>query len=296
MGNYFKIICVSFVLLASVSTSLYAQDLIVTSDGDSLNCKITKINTEYIYFTFKHKDEVRSTLLPIGQVTYHQNNYYQTSVVPDYKVIYKEDFPRFRVAINGGWSYRTAKIADNIPIEYDTYMRKIKSGYHYGGEVSYFFSEPIGVGFKYYVSRSGNEMDNVSVINPKGETVYGKMSDDISICFVGSFFSTRLLNASKRNCFITNLGIGYLGYKDDCVLVNNYTIKGSTLGLCWDLGYDIGMTKNLALGFQLSYIIGTLTQYEVSDGNTTENIELDEGYYESLSHIDLSVGLRFNIK
>lgn len=281
-----------FISVTLFSVSVQAQDLIITNEGDSLNCKITKIKSDNIYFIFKYKDEIRSTLLPLGQVKYHQYNYYQTSEVPANKVVGNEIYPHFRAAINGGWSYRVAKLADNIPSDFEQYMKDLKSGYHYGLDLSYFFSEQLGFGFKYYYYKSKNEIDNVYVTLPNGSTQYGKMSDDISINFIGPFFSTRLLDSNKKNGFLLNLGIGYMGYTDKAVLISDLTIKGSTLGLCWDIGYDIGLSENLSLGFQLSYMIGTLTQYDLSDGVHTEKVKLEKDKYESLSRIDLSIGLR----
>ena len=274
--------------------SIKAQDLIVTKEGDSLNCKITKIKESNIHFTFKYKDEIRNTLLPIQDVKYHQYNYYQTSVVPIDKIIgYKEKYPRFRAALNGGWSYRLAKLSNNIPSDFEQYSKELKSGYSYGLDLSYYFSEQLGFGFKYSNFNSKNEIDIVSTY-PDGSTLYGKMSDNISINFIGPFFSTRFLNANKRNCFLMNLGIGYLGYKNDAILISNYKLKGNTVGFCWDIGYDIGLSKNFALGFQASYTAGTLREYELSDATKVQTIKLDENNYENLSRIDLSIGLRFN--
>jgi len=283
-----------FISISLLTISVKAQDLIVTSEGDSLNCKITKVKTDNIYFTFKHKDEIRNTLLPLNQVKYHQFNYFQTSEVQANKIIYNEIYPHFRAAVTGGWSYRVAKLADNIPSDFEKYMKDLKSGYHYGLDLSYYFSEQVGFGFKYYNYHSKNEITNVYVTLPNGSTQIGNMSDDISINFIGPFFSTRLLNANKKNSFLINLGLGYVGYKDNAVLISDFLIKGSTIGLCWDIGYDIGLSENFALGFQFSYIIGTLTRYELSDGASTQTVKLDKENYESLSRIDLSIGLRFN--
>ena len=70
-------------------------------------------------------------------------------------------------------------------------------------------------------------------------------------------------------------------------------MTGSTLGISFDIGYDIGLSENLSLGFQLSVLSGTLFEYDWNDGSTTETINLEEGEYESLNRIDFSVGLRF---
>src|SRR5690554_4359740 len=114
-------------LLIFAAESLYAQDLIVTTDGDSINCKITKVRADNIYFTFKHKDEIRSTLLPMTGVNTHQVDYYQTSEVPLEKIIGYKNYPQFRLALNGGFSYLTAPVAEGVPNYLKDYVKELKS-------------------------------------------------------------------------------------------------------------------------------------------------------------------------
>jgi hypothetical protein len=121
------------------------------------------------------------------------------------------------------------------------------------------------------------------------------MSDDISVNFIGPLLNTRLISKNKKNGLFLNFGLGYMGYKDESELVSeNFTIKGSTLGLCWEVGYDIGLSDKMAIGFQLSLMQGVLSRLKVSDGQQTQTIELEKDEYENLSRIDISVGLRFN--
>lgn len=293
--NYRKVQLIFALITVLLSNTIRAQDLIVTKENDSLNCKITKIKTDNIYFTFMHKEEVRNTLLPLNDVKYHQYNYYKTSIVPADKVVDNQKFNHFRIAVNGGWSYRVAKLSGNIPPEFEQYQKELKSGYNLGVDLTYFISEPFGVGFKYNNFKSKNEIDNIYITYPNGYTEYGKMCDNISINFIGPIFSTRLLNANKKNALLLNFGLGYMGYKNEAVLVSDFTMKGSTLGISWDVGYDIGLTDNLSIGAQFSFLMGTLMEYELSDGLTTETIKLDKDGYESLSRIDLSLGLRYNL-
>ncbi len=274
--------------------NLLAQDLIVTNEGDSINCKITKVKTDNIYFTFKHKEEIRSTLLPVSSVKTHQFEYYQTSEVPEDKVVGYEDYQKFRIAINGGYSYQTAKVAESVPADFKDYVKDLKSGYHFGGDLSYYFTEPLGFGIKYYLYKSSNSLDNIYVEDNIGNRTYGKLSDDLTISFIGPSFSTRLLNHDKSNAFLMNLSLGYMGYKNNKVIVDDYIMTGSTMGLALDIGYDIGLSENLSLGFQISFLSGTLFEYDWNDGSTTETIDLEKGEYESLNRIDFSVGLRFS--
>jgi hypothetical protein len=281
-------------LLIVAANSIYSQDLIVTTDGDSINCKITKVKTDNIYFTFKHKDEIRSTLLPITKIKIHQFDYFQTSEVPKDKVVGYANYQHFRIAINGGYSYQTAKIAESVPSDFKNYIKELKSGYHFGGDLTYYFSEPLGFGFKYYLFKSSNSLDNIYIEDVDGNRTYGKMSDDLTISFIGPTFSTRLLNHDKSNAFLMNISLGYMGYSNDKVIIDNYKMTGSTMGLSFDIGYDIGLSENLSLGFQVSFLTGTLFEYDWNDGTKTETIKLEKGEYESLNRIDFSVGLRFS--
>jgi hypothetical protein len=283
------------VLLAAVILSIpaFSQDLIVTNEGDSVNCKITKVKADNIYFTFKHKDEIRSTLLPVSNIRNHQFDYYQQGEVPKDKVVGYINYQRLRVAVNGGYSYNPAKVGSNVPSDFKDYVRALKSGYLFGGDVTYFFAEQLGFGFKYYLFKSSNSLDNIYIEDEEGERRFGKMSDDITVSLIGPSFSARFLNHDKSNAFLMSMSIGYMGYNNNKVIVDRYKMTGSTLGTSLDLGYDIGLSENTSLGFQLSLISGYLTKYDLDDGRTKQTIELEKGEYESLYRIDFSVGLRF---
>ena len=56
MKNFRNVVCMIFLIPLCNSLPLIAQDLIVTIDNDSINCKITKIKPDFIYFTFKYKN------------------------------------------------------------------------------------------------------------------------------------------------------------------------------------------------------------------------------------------------
>lgn len=287
-----KFLLLTLLSLFSVSLS-YSQDLIVTIDGDSINCKITKLNAENIFFTFKHGDEIRNTLLPTSKVAHHQIDYYIISDVPKEKLESYKDYPQFRIALSGGLSYMTGKISDKVPSDFRDYIKELKSGYHFGGEASFFFSESLGFGAKYSVFKSSHNLNNIYVEDVDGNITYGKMSDAIKISFIGPSFSVRVLNHNKMNALIFSMAIGYLDYVNDKVLIESFKMTGNTVGFGVDIGYDIGLSENLALGLQVSLLTGTLSEYEFNDGTNKQTIKLDDGEYENVSRFDLSVGLRF---
>jgi len=280
------------IILIGFSLNGVSQDLIVTTDLDSLNCRITKVKKDYIYFTFKYENEIRNTLLPTDKIQQYKQNYFQTAEVPENQTIRKGTSSHFRLSVNGGYSRRIAETYSDIPEEFSDYVNKLKSGFHFGGEAHYFISEAIGLGIDYTSFMASNKMNNIYVVDRFGNKRYGELSDDISISFIAPSLSVRFLNGDKKNALLLNFAVGYMSYLDNAVVVDSYKLTSNTLGTSLTIGYDIGLTENIAIGFQLTMLTGTLHQFTTDNGYFTETIELEKDEYESLNRIDLSIGIR----
>ncbi|MFW5656190.1 MAG: hypothetical protein ACOC0C_01130 [Bacteroidota bacterium] len=272
-----------------------AQDLIVTDDSDSLNCEITEITPENIYFTFEFEGRNINTLLPRNKILTYKKNYFQIETETITQPMNSSFYHEFRIALEGGFSRRTAKIPDNIPNDYEDYINELKSGYNFEAGLTYYFSEMIGLGICYSQFGASNEMENVWLQDIYGNRTYGLMRDDIFVHFFGPVLSTRFYNYNKKSAFFADFGLGYLGYDNDAIFVNDIHITGKTVGVSMDLGYDIGLSDNIAMGFEISVVSGTLTELEVSSGSYSETRELEKDEYENLGRFDFSIGLRFHL-
>jgi hypothetical protein len=288
MRRALVLICISFFTVLCIG-----QDLIVTNTGDSINCKITKVKPDNIYFTFKYKSEIRNTLLPVTDIKTYQQNYYSKSEIPLDKQ-FPGNFKHLRIGLNGGYSLETAKIDASYSDILTKYYKELRSGFNLGASLTYYFSESLGFGFKYSRFMTSNSIDYVQINLGNGNTFSGKLGDDIKISFYGPSFSTRLMNRNKMNAFIFNYSVGYLAYKDNEVFGGPYKVTGGTFGMDLDLGYDVGISKKLSLGFQLSLVSGILTKYTIDDGYSSTTYKLEKDEYESLYRVDFSIGLRFN--
>lgn len=279
-----KKISIIFGLIFLQQFIISAQDLLVTVDGDTLNCKITKIKDNYLYFTFTHQNEVRNTLLPQEQVRYYQYNYYNTfSIQPNQIVGYKPEFSHWRIAVNGGWSYRLSPVANGLTPAQKDHIKKLKSGFSFNCDVTYYITEMLGIGAEY-------DLFKTSYSSSLGK-------DDISISFFGPTFSMRFFNQSKTNYWLMNYTLGYMGYKDkgENALLSG-TLKGGTLGLGLGIGYDFVISKNWSAGIQLSLLAGSLSEYELIGNNgAIQTIKLEKDEYEGLARMNISVGLRCNL-
>ena len=218
-------------------------------------------------------------LIPIANLLHSQNLFLnQKGSFADDKDVAIQENTRMRLALHGGYSYQVAKISDEVPAEDREHVKKLKSGYHLGADFSYFITETSGINMKYNYFNSSHEIINI-------------IKNEISIDFIGPGYALRLQNYSKTNALFMCMSIGYMGYTNKRY---GEQIKGNTFGTALDIGYDIGIAKNVALGLQFSMLSGSLKEFKITRNGHTETVELEKGQYEGLGRIDLTIGLRFN--
>ncbi|MGY5351818.1 outer membrane beta-barrel protein [Wenyingzhuangia sp. IMCC45533] len=294
-----KYTIITALFLLTMFSSSFAQDLIVTKKGDSINAQITKINKVYYYFRFVKDGEVRNTLLPKEEIKELKKEYYKVSEIPNnYKRKVDKDFSRFRFALQGGLGYRTAKTFSGFGPSLKKHIDELKSGVNFGGDFYYFFGESIGVGLKYSRFYSSHVTQDILIVyddNP-GVTEFG-IKNTIQTNFIGFSLASRYNFGSteKHQLFLT-FAPGYLSYSDDEQSGNrSFKITGDTIGLNYDFEYNYNIYKNLFLGVQLSYLTGALNEVEIEENGVKRKRELDGDNKESLNTFNISVGLRLEL-
>ncbi len=190
-------------------------------------------------------------------------------------------------------------VADADPVVKD-HLKKLKWGYTYGADAAYFFNEALGAGVRFSQMRASHGLDAIATDKTTGVKRAGRLEDNVSITFIGPVFAMRLMDRNQRNAFVFNIGIGYLGYRDTGYAIDPAKITGGTVGFVTDIGYDIALSKQVALGATLSAVAGTLSEGTLSEVTYTENgvsrtQKLDKDNREGLGHLTLSLGLRINL-
>ena len=197
--------------------------------------------------------------------------------------------PKFRIAVQGGYGRRLAKYQATNNELIDNHNRRLFGGLDYGADMTYYFSDSYGFGLKY------NNMHTISkdaVVSEDGRS--GMYSEAMDIMFVGPMMSTRKVGASGNGIFMLNYGLGYLGYDDyGRIIDDTLRIKGGTLGVCLELGYDYRIANNIFLGANLGAMSGTLTSCTVTTNGHPVQRKLDKDEYESLLHAYLTLGVRY---
>lgn len=280
-------------ILVFIVNVIYSQDLIVTIDGDSINANISSIENNYVYFTYFEKNSNFKTVLPSEKVQNFNYGFYR----PDFESIGEfvglKNYNHFRVALNVGYGYQTAPLADDVPDDFKSYIKRLKSGFHIGGDLTYYFTEVLGIGMKYNRFITSNYMEHIYIVDEYDNTRYGEMKDDVAITFIAPTFSTRFINQKKSGALYLNTSFGYVDYNNAKIIVDPYIYTGKTVGFAFDFGYDLLSLKSVTLGFQVSYFMASLSKFNVYDGTDVTTVKL-EGFYEGLNRLDFSLGLRFN--
>jgi hypothetical protein len=207
---------------------------------------------------------------------------------------FEPEYPKFRIGLQGGWSYRIAELSPSIPPAFRSYVKELKSGINYGADASYFITRSIGLGLKYSGYRSENELNSIYITDSVGKIRYGKMRDDITIQYIGPSLNTRVMSESETFHFVSSFSVGYLSYKNNVTVVDNFTHTGSTVGVVAGIAFDFAVHPNIFLGADITATMGALSSYEEESATGRKKIELKENERESLSRIDISAGVKFN--
>lgn len=209
-----------------------------------------------------------------------------------------------RLSVQGGYAYRTSKVNRSGKLLYGDYAEKMKEGISYGADATWYFSKSFGVGIKYSAFRSDTPTDYMSITNidesqnqegsesPSWQTISGRVENHVSIWFLGPLVSYRLITRNMRHSFIMDIGIGYMGYKDNVIRINPYVRKGGSPGFVYEIGYDFNISRTVAVGAMATYGFGIMSKYRTKLSDGWHNTTLERGFRENLNHVNLSVGLR----
>lgn len=200
------------------------------------------------------------------------------------------EYQHFKLSVNAGYSDHTSPGKDKIPTPLTEYVKDLKSGSDFGLDFRYYPVEPVGFGIKYsgYTGRSSK----ASFTSP---SKYSIMDKDLSVQFIGPCLSTRYLHADMKNAVYFNMAYGYVSYRVNYLADVDFSARGNTLATIYDLGYDLGLTQNVGVGFQISYFKGILKEYKSVYEGEKQNVYLEPGKYESLHRLDFSIGLKLNL-
>lgn len=273
-----------------------SQDIIVTTEGDTINCQITRITNEFIHFSvFDERSGIllMQSRLPLSHIAHYnqaksEDNLYdpddeviETSPLRDEDRFILDDFEpaSFRLALNTGYTYQFGGY-DGLP---DSYKSQMQSLWNFGTEFHYFVSENIGIGAKFsHVFTKANEDFQPPISTSFG---FSSLRDErirfnylgLSVMYRNFFYDDQVVNYFIAGGIVRYRTDG----KGDGV---PFYQEGDTFGFVLGFSYDFILIENLGVGLGAEVNIARLSEF---DNNGTV-VPADF----SLTRIDLTIGLR----
>lgn len=196
--------------------------------------------------------------------------------------------PKSRIAFQGGFTYRFAKIPESQEKELVEHLQRLKTGYNIGLDFNFFWNPNNSVGFNGSFSQAESTLQDVALVDEDGNILaLGDMTEDIKLYYIGpSYFYRHIYDNSKIH-LLSGFTIGYYNFSEMVDwLGESLYIRGETVGFGFALGFDFATSHIVAIGVQASVLFGKLNKFKI--GNNV--IELEDS--ESLSRVDLTIGFR----
>jgi hypothetical protein len=292
-------------LLAVICHSALAQDKIITTKNDTINCKIRKVTGKAIFFDLMVNGLKTSGDIPRSSVS-NYTIYSQPQDPPMKQTLRTEpalQFQRWRLGLAGGLGYLIASSKDAekelvnrgfSKNEAKSYYNGLRLGYLGAADLTYLFPSGYGAGLKYKLFNNSNSQSGF--FDPKdGVTlIYSKISENIYVNYLGaSFYAQQWMDRSQQLKLNSSYSLGMAMYRNETE-VTGYAmlIKGNSLAMDASLGIEYFLSPHISLGIDLSAFYSTLRKVKASDGTNSQTYDLDKDNYENLSRIDLSFGIK----
>lgn len=204
-----------------------------------------------------------------------------------------KQLPRFTLAGNFGYGWRTAKLDPKLSGNDREYAKKLMNGPIWDFSANYYFNDTYGLGVVYSAySSNASAWGTITDTNQAAELKTNSM-----ITFIGPAFLVRGASPNLKWIFNVQLGIGYIGYSLKNTVLNNYEKEyGASVGFSSKIGAEYKLTDSWGIGADLATVSGILNSVtnDLNGHKTTINYNKDAK--EGLGHIRLSLGLRYYFK
>lgn len=203
-----------------------------------------------------------------------------TMIQPEEEAAFAED-SKFRFSVHGGYGYRLFRSGNRLNVADQKYVKNLKSGIAFGGELAYFFWKKFGIGLNYdrYLSKAGDE---------------NELSEDVMIQFMGGSIIHRSVSNNGRNSIVSSLLVGYQPYRNYTAVQNeNLIFTANTMGWGISAGVEHRFSRKFAMSLTGTAIMGAVYRMKRATSVNTEILHLSKDDSVDLSRASVSLGFKF---
>lgn len=260
---------------------VFAQDGIITKDGDTIRCKILKDDDSYIVFKHSKNNAEKVTLIPKSKVFVYKKNEVREELFP---VV----VDKFRIGIYTGISFPSHQYVKLFRKDSSDLVFK-NNGYNFGADLTYFIKPKTGVGI--VVNRAFSHIDYFSPI-----TNYINR-EQMTYTYLGPMLSKRFANSTHNTYVTADASIGWFQVGSTGSLNDiKYTFSANDLAAMARLGADFRLGRKLYLSLQGTAMYSIIKRYKFSSSQYKLPQSSDLLYTKKDKFVipSLIIGLRYH--
>ena len=261
---------VILVIFSMVVLSLSAQDLIITTNKDTIYCQITKIDSMSVEYQIIKRGIREKNTLPrryVSDFRIAEKN--QNAVNPANVMWSTPQISRFRWSFAPGYAYRLGKdVQSSGYAQFDRLYNRLRNCFSWETEIQYYFNSGHGITLNISGVHSSVSANNLYV--PE----YGQARQcnlKQQIIFVGPAWAIRY--EEEKFLFSGSVSLGPLFYAET-LIPDNYSAKMTAVsfGMNYGIGGEYKLSPDWAMGLKIGYTLGTASNFKIG-GQTVKSDE-----------------------
>nr|WP_295933180.1 hypothetical protein [uncultured Dyadobacter sp.] len=197
------------------------------------------------------------------------------------KVSKETSLPRWSVGLNGGYAYRLFRARMAVTHDEQEYIKDLKSGIAFGGDIAYFPWKHVGFGLRYEMYKGSARMDSLQ-------------SEKVTIQHLSGALIHRSFLKNGKTAILTSLLLGYQPYENKSVVkAQELTFSGKTMNWGVSVGIEQPITPKFALNLTGTAMMGAIYRLQRKTEFSTETLHLSKDDSVDLSRFSLTLGFRF---
>jgi len=284
MYHYFKISFKSVFIIAFsfrlfCPFSMMAQDLLVTTNRDTLNCTMGKLKNDYYPIAFVIEDETIKGFIHKDSILFFKKDVFrdlETNMLRPW-------YPLVEMTFDAGGAYQFGKFRMDDDLT-DKSKFGARTGLYLGTDLTYYFSNRIGYGLKYnYRSLLGG---------------------DIQYQHIGILMAFRFLERKQSHHWFFNFsgGVGWMIQKNApiqlCLLRPRIEMHARSFSGDVAVGYRFRLSRHVSAHVKASCNIAYPGFVKIMDiskyAKPSDQMLLTDGYCHNMNTVNVTAGFTFH--
>lgn len=246
-----------------------ANDIIVLHSGDTVQCKIDRISSNKINFTYHKNGEEKHAVVLREKVKTFKNNPdslpAEEAIVSLNKAVKVIDYDRWSMQLGYGYANIVPAIGEPITNDTEKIEKSLQQQNLFYLNASYFFTKNQGIGLSYAYS---NASQKVPILDNQDKEV-DELSVEERTNYIAPILSCRFYLSEDHNVvLLSKLSAGILSYRrsySDKQSNDFLEFKGRTLGYGASLGLDYKLNKYFGIGMEVNALGGRVKDLTYSN-------------------------------